>query len=76
LSTERANAARRKIVTGGVNPVQICKVSGFADTVPMPDTEPTDEMNRRVTVQVKIKDSVNNLPDALQSDLPNDAAAN
>jgi len=58
LSTERANAARRKIVNGGVLPEQICKVSGFADTIPMPDTTPDDEVNRRVTVLIKIKQSV------------------
>jgi len=58
LSTERANAARRKIVNGGVLPEQICKVSGFADTIPMPDTTPDDEVNRRVTVLIKIKESV------------------
>jgi len=69
LSTERANAARRKIIEGGVNLAQICKVSGFADTVPMPDTAPTDEANRRVTVQVKVKDTINNLPEAISSDI-------
>ena len=69
LSTERANAARRKVVAGGVDTSQICKVSGFADTVPMPDTAPTDESNRRVTVLVKIKDSINNLPEAISSDI-------
>ena len=69
LSTERSNAARRQLVKSGVADVQICKVSGFADTVPMPDTEPADEANRRVTVLVKIKDSVNNLPEAISSDI-------
>jgi len=69
LSTERANAARSKITTGGVAASQICKVSGFADTVPMPDTAATDEVNRRVTVQVKIRNSVDNLPEALSSDI-------
>ena len=69
LSTERANAARRKVVDGGVGTSQICKVSGFADTVPMPDTAPTDEANRRVTVLVKVKDSINNLPEAISSDI-------
>ena len=69
LSTERANAARRRIVTGGVSTSQICKVSGFADTVPMPDTLPTDEANRRVTVLIKVKDSINNLPEAISSDI-------
>ena len=69
LSTERANAARRKILDGGVTTSQICKVSGFADTVPMPDTTLADESNRRVTVLVKIKDSINNLPEAISSDI-------
>jgi chemotaxis protein MotB len=69
LSTERANAARRKITDGGVTENQIDKVSGFADTVPMPDTLPGDESNRRVTVLVKIKDSINNLPEAISSDI-------
>ena len=76
LSAERANAARRKVVTGGVSAQQICKVSGFADTVPMPGSPADDETNRRVTLRVKIKESVNALPDALRADLPHDAAAN
>jgi chemotaxis protein MotB len=76
LSTERANAARRKIVTGGVNTQQISKVSGFADTQPMPETDATDEANRRVTVLIKLKESVNAVSDALKADLPNDATAN
>jgi chemotaxis protein MotB len=69
LSTERANAARRKITEGGVTGGQICKVSGFADTVPMAETAPTDEANRRVTVLIKIKSTVDNLPEAISSDL-------
>jgi chemotaxis protein MotB len=69
LSTERANAARRRITTGGVSAAQICKVSGFADTIPMPETDPTDEVNRRVTVQVKIRETVDSLPEAISSDI-------
>jgi chemotaxis protein MotB len=69
LSTERANAARRKITSSGVTPAQICKVSGFADTVPMPDTEPTDEANRRVTLLVKIRASVDNLQEAVSTEI-------
>jgi chemotaxis protein MotB len=69
LSTERANAARRKITDGGVANSQICKVSGFADTVPMTETVPTDEVNRRVTVLIKIKNTVESLPEAISSDI-------
>jgi chemotaxis protein MotB len=58
LSTERANAARRKLEDNGVADAQIVKVSGFADTVPMPGYEPTNEINRRVTVLLKLHESV------------------
>ena len=64
LSAERSNAARRKLVQSGVGASQICKVSGFADTIPMPGAPPTAEVNRRVTVQLKIKESVNSLADS------------
>ncbi len=61
LSTERSNAVRRKIIKGGVGPDQVAKVSGFADTIPMAETAATDECNRRVTVLIKLKESVNNI---------------
>jgi chemotaxis protein MotB len=63
LSTERANAARRKLVQSGVAIKQICKVSGYADTAPMPGLSPAAEVNRRVTVILKLRESV----DALSS---------
>lgn len=61
LSTERANAARRKVVQSGVDDFQICKVSGFADTAPMPAFPPEAEINRRVTVLLKLKASIDSL---------------
>lgn len=54
LSSERANAARRKLLQSGVVAKQIFKVSGFADTQPMPHTAPDAEVNRRVTVLLKV----------------------
>jgi chemotaxis protein MotB len=57
LSTERANAARRELVQNGVLPDQIYKVSGFADTQPLPGLAPTAESNNRVTVLVKVDKS-------------------
>jgi chemotaxis protein MotB len=64
LSTERSNAVRRRILKGGVGAEQVSKVSGFADTRPMANSEATNECNRRVTVLIKIKDSVNSVADA------------
>jgi chemotaxis protein MotB len=55
LSTERANAARRQLVDSGVTTDQIFKVSGFADTQPMPGFAPNVEQNRRVTVMLKVE---------------------
>ena len=61
LSTERANAARRKLVQNGVLAAQLCKVSGYADTMPMPEVPPGSEANRRVTVLLRLKESLANL---------------
>lgn len=61
LTADRANAARRKFELHGVLPMQIGKVSGYADTIPMPSPDvetiikPEDEINRRVTVLLKLK---------------------
>jgi chemotaxis protein MotB len=72
LSTERANAARRKLVDNGVEDKQIFKVSGFADTAPMPGYSPTDEINRRVTVLLKLHESVEALSNPPSSDTSTD----
>lgn len=55
LSTERANAARRLLVHSGVDGRQIYKVAGFADTQPMRNEPPDAEINRRVTVLLKVQ---------------------
>ena len=57
ISTERANAARRQLIQSGVVSTQIFKVSGFADTAPMPDAPATSDVNRRVTVLLRLKES-------------------
>ncbi len=70
LSTDRANAARRILVENGVLMGQISKISGFADTVPMPGYAPTDEINRRVTVLLRLKESVDALTNTPDVDRP------
>jgi chemotaxis protein MotB len=54
LSSDRANASRRILIQTGVRSTQIKKVAGFADTLPMPNAKPEDEINRRVTVMLRI----------------------
>jgi chemotaxis protein MotB len=55
LSSDRANAVRRKLLERGVNAAQIVKVAGFGDTVPMRETEATNEVNRRVSVLLNMQ---------------------
>lgn len=57
LSADRANAARRKLLQHGVVDPQIRKVAGYADTQPLNSDEPENEVNRRVTVMLKIPDA-------------------
>jgi chemotaxis protein MotB len=80
LSTERANAARRVLAENGVVDKQFSKISGFADRIPMPGYVPTDEINRRVTVLLKLKESVDALSSTPEvdrpTDLPNESHSN
>jgi chemotaxis protein MotB len=55
LTTDRANTARRKLLDHGVTEIQIRKVAGYADTMPMQDRLPSDEANRRVAVLLKVQ---------------------
>jgi chemotaxis protein MotB len=56
LSADRANAARRKLLEHGVSPPQIFKVSGVGSTQPLEKTRPDEEINRRVSVQLKVQE--------------------
>jgi len=53
LSTDRANEARRLMVSEGVRTDQIAQVRGFADTQPRLKENPQDPSNRRVTLIVQ-----------------------
>ena len=55
ISTDCANAVRRKLIEHGVGNRQIKKVVGYGDTQPMPNQEPGAEINRRVTVLLNIQ---------------------
>jgi chemotaxis protein MotB len=55
LSSERANAARRKLLENGVVSSQFFKVSGLADTQPIENVPASEEMNRRVTILLRIQ---------------------
>ncbi|MBB3182893.1 chemotaxis protein MotB [Halomonas fontilapidosi] len=56
LSNDRANASRRELVSGGLNPVKLLRVSGFADRVVMPETDASDPINRRIELLVLFRE--------------------
>jgi chemotaxis protein MotB len=55
LSTDRANAARRLLLSSGLQPRQVAEVRGFADQKLLTPGEPENPKNRRVSVVVKFQ---------------------
>ncbi len=53
LSSDRANAARRIMESGGLRPDQVSEVRGFADQRLRKPDKPADASNRRISVIVK-----------------------
>lgn len=71
LSNDRANASRRELVAGGLDPDQLLRVSGYADRVLLPDTEPDDPINRRIELIVllpEIAEAIRN-PVVMETDV-------
>lgn len=54
LSSDRANAARRKLVYYAVEPGLIERVTGYADTKPLPHEDPAAESNQRITLSLAL----------------------
>lgn len=52
LSTNRANASRRELVAGGLESAKVVRVVGLADTVPLKADDPSDSINRRISIVV------------------------
>lgn len=55
LSTDRANAARRALVQGGMPESQIARVEGFASSVPYDKADPKSPLNRRIAIVLLFK---------------------
>lgn len=68
LSADRANSARRALIRYAVDPNQIERVTGYADTRPVPLTEPDSETNHRVTISLRLGTSIR--PSLTPSDAP------
>jgi chemotaxis protein MotB len=54
LSSDRANAARRKLVLYAVEAELIDRVTGYADTKPLPKEDPKAESNQRITLSLAL----------------------
>ncbi|MBZ5608119.1 MAG: OmpA family protein [Acidobacteriia bacterium] len=56
LSFDRANMARRIMVSAGLSSTQVTEIRGYADNRTLISADPTDSRNRRVSVIVKYQD--------------------
>jgi len=52
LSTNRANASRRELVIGGLEDSKVIRVTGYASTVLFDRAQPTNPINRRISIVV------------------------
>ena len=52
LSADRANAARRELVTDGYDEKKLLRVIGMADALPLIPQDPADPRNRRISIIV------------------------
>lgn len=59
LSSDRANAARRALLEGGLDEARIARVVGLASSVPFDRADPRAPTNRRISIVV-----LNRTPDA------------
>lgn len=55
LSADRANAARRALLEGGMDPAKIARVVGFGDAILFDKKNPLNPINRRISIVVMTK---------------------
>ncbi len=58
LSVDRANAARRVLVSSGLDPGRIMEVRGYADREPKDEADPLDPRNRRISILIPYREEV------------------
>jgi len=63
LSSDRANAARRALLRGGLDPARVTRVVGLAASVPFDRDDPLDPVNRRISIVVLNRDLDQALPE-------------
>jgi len=61
LSADRANAARRQLVQGGLPASHVAKVEGLADSVLLDSKHPKSPVNRRIAIIILKKSAVDEI---------------
>jgi chemotaxis protein MotB len=85
LSADRANASRRELMAGGMQPNKIVRVVGLADSSLLDREDPRNPLNRRISIIVLNKLAEERMneargeieagnPEALKELMPHDAA--
>ena len=59
LSSDRANVARRQLLAGGIAEEKFVRVVGLAASIPYNEKNPSDPMNRRISIVVMNKKTEN-----------------
>lgn len=57
LSSDRANAARRELVTAGMPDTKLIRVEGLASSQPLEPENPTSQVNRRISIVIMTKEA-------------------
>lgn len=55
LSSTRANAARRELIAGGMGETKVLRVVGLASTIALDKNDPSNPINRRISIIVMNK---------------------
>ncbi|MEY2876505.1 MAG: motility protein MotB [Pseudomonadota bacterium] len=57
LSSDRANASRRELITGGLRDERVLRVQGLSASVPFDKRDPRNPVNRRISIIVMTREA-------------------
>lgn len=57
LSSNRANASRRELIAGGMDPEKVLRVVGMSSIIPFDKDDPFNPINRRISIIVLNRDT-------------------
>ncbi|WP_110687226.1 flagellar motor protein MotB [Salinicola aestuarinus] len=70
LSADRANASRRALIAAGLDSEKLLRVAGMGSRIQLPDTRPSDAVNRRISIVVLDKRASRAIEDQNNLSLP------